>query len=67
MTLNICIILIIFPQATFLYQKAAFLLMAKRGEKEASSSKQSLPTATDAGGDPPFIDATDDEIREMMK
>lgn len=54
-------------KATFLYQKAAFLLMAKRGEKEASSSKQSLPTATDAGGDPPFIDATDDEIREMMK
>lgn len=41
--------------------------MAKRGEKEASSSKQPLSTATDAGGDAPFIDASDDEIREMMK
>ena len=43
--------------------------MAKRGEKEALTSKQPLPTATDAGGDPrpPFIDASDDEIREMMK
>ena len=42
--------------------------MAKRGEKEASSSKESLSTVTDAGSeDAPFIDATDDEIREMMK
>ena len=41
--------------------------MAKRGEKEAASSKQSSSTATDAGGVAPFIDATDDEIREMMK
>ena len=41
--------------------------MAKRGEKEASTSKLPLPTVTDAGGDPPFINASDDEIREMMK
>jgi len=42
--------------------------MAKRGEKEASSSKQKSSTATDAGSsDSPFIDASNDEIMEMMK
>lgn len=41
--------------------------MAKRSEKETSSSKQSMSTATDAVGGAPFIDASDDEIREMMK
>ena len=42
--------------------------MAKRSEKEAFSSKQSLSTATNATSEgAPFIDAIDDEIREMMK
>ena len=39
--------------------------MAKLDEKEAASSKQSPSTETDASGDAPFINATDDEIREM--
>lgn len=50
-------------QATFLYQKAAFLLMAKRSEASSSSKH----VATDAGGETPTIDASDDEIKEMMK
>ena len=65
--LQICLALVIALQATFLYQKAAFLLMAKRAEREASSSKRSSSSEANASKDAPFIDATDDEIKEMMK